>query len=114
MTFTGLAGAAVSFLTGLAFLAYKLLFWSHFEVGVAPMVIGASFAFSIQLLFMGLIGEYVGAIHTQLQRRPWAIERERVNFEYEPGPAATVVDSVGTVEKRRRPAPSPLEVGHST
>jgi polyisoprenyl-phosphate glycosyltransferase len=85
MTFTGLIGSGASFLTGAAFLAYKLLFWSHFQVGVAPLVIGVSFALSIQLLFMGLIGEYVGAIHTQLQRRPWAIERERMNFEYDPG-----------------------------
>ena len=86
MTFAGFAGAAVSFLIGLGFLAYKLLFWSHFQVGVAPLVIGLFFGFSLQLLFMGLLGEYVGAIHTQLQRRPWAIERERINFEFDPGP----------------------------
>jgi glycosyltransferase involved in cell wall biosynthesis len=86
MTFAGFAGAAVAFLIGLGFLAYKLLFWSHFQVGVAPLVIGLFFGFSLQLLFMGLLGEYVGAIHTQLQRRPWAIERERINFEYDPAP----------------------------
>ncbi len=86
MTFAGFAGAAVSFLIGLGFLAYKLLFWSHFQVGVAPLVIGLFFGFSLQLLFMGLLGEYVGAIHTQLQRRPWAIERERINFEFDPAP----------------------------
>jgi glycosyltransferase involved in cell wall biosynthesis len=84
MTFAGFAGAALSFFVGLAFLVYKLLFWSHFQVGVAPLVIGMFFGFSIQLAFMGLLGEYVGAIHTQLQRRPYAIERERMNFEYEP------------------------------
>jgi hypothetical protein len=39
----------------------------------------------LQLAFMGLLGEYVGAIHTQLQKRPYAIERERLNFEFEPG-----------------------------
>jgi glycosyltransferase involved in cell wall biosynthesis len=87
MTFAGFVGAAVSFLVGLAFLVYKLLFWSRFQVGVAPLVIGLFFGFSLQLLFMGLLGEYVGAIHTQLQKRPWAIERERINFEHEAGPA---------------------------
>jgi glycosyltransferase involved in cell wall biosynthesis len=87
MTFAGFAGAAVSFLVGLAFLIYKLLFWSHFQIGIAPLIIGMFFGFSLQLLFMGLLGEYVGAIHTQLQKRPWAIERERLNFEHEPGPA---------------------------
>jgi glycosyltransferase involved in cell wall biosynthesis len=86
MTIAGFVGAAVSFLVGLAFLIYKILFWSHFQVGVAPLVIGLFFGFSLQLLFMGMLGEYVGAIHTQLQKRPWAIERERLNFEHEPGP----------------------------
>ena len=84
MTFAGFGGAAVSFFVGLVFLVYKLLFWSHFQVGVAPLVIGMFFGFSIQLAFMGMLGEYVGAIHTQLQRRPYAIERERMNFEFEP------------------------------
>jgi glycosyltransferase involved in cell wall biosynthesis len=112
MTFAGVMGAMVSFLTGTAFLAYKLMFWSRFEVGVAPMVIVASFAFSIQLLFMGLIGEYVGAIHTQLQRRPWAIERERVNFEYEPAPPVRVA-SEDNIAKPARLARAPLEAGRS-
>ena len=52
--------------------------------GVAPLVIFGFVGFSFQLIFMGLLGEYIGAIHTQLQRRPWAVERERVNFEFEP------------------------------
>jgi len=86
MTFAGFTGAALSFLIGIVFLFYKLLFWNNFSVGIAPVVIGLFFGFSIQLVFMGLLGEYIGAIHTQLQRRPYAIERERVNFEYEPGP----------------------------
>jgi len=38
------------------------------------------------LLFLGVLGEYVGAIYTQVQNRPLAVEKERVNFEYEPGP----------------------------
>jgi glycosyltransferase involved in cell wall biosynthesis len=85
MTFAGFAGAGLSFFVGLAFLAYKLLFWNHFQVGMAPLVIGLFFGFSLQLAFMGLLGEYVGAIHTQLQKRPYAIERERLNFDFEPG-----------------------------
>jgi hypothetical protein len=54
-------------------------------VGIAPVVIGIFFLNSIVLVFMGILGEYVGAIHTQVQKRPYAIERERINFEYEPG-----------------------------
>lgn len=84
--FAGFAGAVVSVLTSLAYLAYKLLYWRSFELGVAPVLIGFFFLASIHLLFLGMIGEYVGAIHTMVQKRPFAIEQERVNFEYEPGP----------------------------
>jgi hypothetical protein len=48
------------------------------------MVIGLSFMTSLQLVFLGILGEYIGAIHTQQQRRPYAIERERVNFDFDP------------------------------
>jgi glycosyltransferase involved in cell wall biosynthesis len=101
MTFAGFAGAGLSFFAGLAFLAYKLLFWSHFQVGVAPLVIGLFFGFSLQLAFMGLLGEYVGAIHTQLQNRPYAIERERVNFEFEPAAPLAADASEAAVAKLR-------------
>jgi glycosyltransferase involved in cell wall biosynthesis len=101
MTFAGFAGAVLSFLVGFAFLAYKLLFWGHFQVGVAPLVIGLFFGFSLQLAFMGLLGEYVGAIHTQLQNRPYAIERERLNFEFEPAaPLATEPSEAAVADLR--------------
>jgi hypothetical protein len=54
-------------------------------VGIAPLVIGLFFLGSVQLLSMGILGEYIGAIHSQVQKRPYVIERERINFEYEPG-----------------------------
>ena len=86
MTFIGFCGALVSFLIGAAFLIYKLIFWSRFQVGVAPLVIGMFFGFSVQMILTGMLGEYVGAILTQLKHRPYAVERERMNFEFEPGP----------------------------
>jgi hypothetical protein len=52
---------------------------------MAPLVIGIFLLGSVQLVFMGMLGEYVGAIHTQVQHRPLAVELERVNFQYEPG-----------------------------
>ena len=66
----------------------KLAFWSSFSVGIAPLVIGMFFFASIQLFFLGIVGEYVGAIHTQVLHRPLVIEKERINFPQEaPGPA---------------------------
>lgn len=84
MAFLGFGGAIVTFLVGLAYLIYKLIFWNHFSVGIAPVVIGMFFVSSILLLFMGVLGEYIGAIHTQIQHRPFAVERERINFEFPP------------------------------
>lgn len=47
-----------------------------------PTVIVALFFFSgIQLLFAGILGEYILAIYNQVRRRPLVIERERVNFD---------------------------------
>ena len=85
VTFTGFASAFISLLVGLGYLIYKLVFWNSFSVGIAPLVIGLFFFASIQMVAMGMLGEYIGAIHTQVQNRPYAIERERVNFEYAPG-----------------------------
>lgn len=81
-TFLGFAGALLSVLVSLAYFVYKVAFWNSFSVGVAPLVIGIFFFMSIQMLFMGIVGEYIGAIHTMVQKRPLAIEQERVNFEY--------------------------------
>jgi polyisoprenyl-phosphate glycosyltransferase len=85
VTFAGFAGSLLSMLGGTAYFAYKLLFWRQFTVGIAPIAIGMFFLGSLQLLFMGVIGEYIGNIHTQVHNRPLVVERERLNFQYEPG-----------------------------
>jgi glycosyltransferase involved in cell wall biosynthesis len=81
-TFAGIACSILSLLTGLFYLAYKLIFWNSFTVGMAPAVIGMFLFASVQLLFIGILGEYIGAIFTFVQRRPLALERERLNFEH--------------------------------
>ena len=84
-TFAGFAGAALSFLIALGYLTAKLLYWSTFTVGVAPMIIGVFFIQSLLLVFLGVMGEYIGAIYTHMQHRPFAVELERVNFEHPAG-----------------------------
>lgn len=88
VTLLGFISAAFSVLAGLAYLIYKLAFWNNFSAGTAPLVIGLFFLGSVQLVSMGIVGEYVGAIHTQVFNRPHVIEKERVNFEYQPGEPA--------------------------
>jgi len=75
---SGLAGVA-----GVGYLIAKMLFWEEFELGLAPLIIGLFLFASVQLFFIGILGEYIGFIHTLVQRRPLVIERERINFEYD-------------------------------
>jgi glycosyltransferase involved in cell wall biosynthesis len=76
----GFSSALGSFLIGLVYLVYKLIYWYQFSVGSAPLVIGLFFLGSIQLMFLGIVGEYIGAIFTQVMHRPLVIEKERINF----------------------------------
>jgi glycosyltransferase involved in cell wall biosynthesis len=85
VTLLGFCCSALSLLVGIVYLVYKLVFWANFTVGIAPLVIGLFFLGSVQLLSMGVLGEYIGSIQTQVQKRPYVIERERLNFEYPPG-----------------------------
>jgi glycosyltransferase involved in cell wall biosynthesis len=78
--FSGFVSAMVSFLAGTFYFAYKLAFWNSFTVGVAPLVLGLFFMGSVQMISVGIIGEYVGSIHTLVQNRPLVTERERINF----------------------------------
>ena len=80
LTFFGFGTALISSLFALGYLFYKLLFWNRFSVGIAPLVFGIFFLGSIQLICIGIVGEYIGAIHTQILRRPLVVEKERINF----------------------------------
>jgi len=85
VTFAGFASALLCVLVALAYTVYKLLFWTRFSAGIAPLVIGIFFFMSLQMIFIGVVGEYIGTIHTLVQRRPLVVEQERINFEYGPG-----------------------------
>jgi glycosyltransferase involved in cell wall biosynthesis len=77
---TGFGLAVISLFIAFVYTIYKLVNWDSFSVGIAPLVIGLFFFSSVQLFFIGVIGEYVGSIQTQVMKRPLVIERERVNF----------------------------------
>jgi len=79
-TMLGFLMSFLSILVAIAYLIYKLLYWNSLPMGIAPIVIGLFLFSSIQLFFIGILGEYIGAIHTQVLHRPLVIEKERVNF----------------------------------
>ena len=80
-TMGGFALAILALLIAGIYLVLKLAWWDTFNLGLAPLVIGVYFFGSVQLFFIGLLGEYIGSIHTQVHRRPLVVERERINFD---------------------------------
>lgn len=79
-TMLGFAVSLVSVLVAFSYFIYKVIFWQSFSVGIAPLVIGVFFFGAVQLFFIGILGEYIGSIHTQVLKRPLVIEKERINF----------------------------------
>ncbi|MBE3143121.1 MAG: glycosyltransferase family 2 protein [Planctomycetes bacterium] len=80
-SFIGFIVAFASLLVAIGYFIYKLIYWKSFQVGSAPLVVGLFFFAAVQLFFIGIIGEYIGAIYTQVKKRPLVIEKERINFD---------------------------------
>lgn len=76
----GFLSSIISLIIAAIYFIYKIIFWESFSLGIAPLIIGLFFFFSINLIFLGILGEYIGAIHTQILKRPLVIEKERINF----------------------------------
>ncbi len=80
-TMAGFGMALLSLLAALIYLVFKLIRWDWFDAGVAPLTIGVFFIGSVQLFFIGILGEYIGNIYTQVKHRPLVTERKRLNFD---------------------------------
>ena len=79
--FCGFFIAFLSLLAALGYFIYKCCNWDSFQLGMAPLVIGIFFFSAVQLIFIGILGEYIGAIWTQVKNKPLVIEEERINFD---------------------------------
>ena len=80
-TMVGFTISVLSLLVALGYLIAKLMFWNELELGTAPLLIGIYFFGAVQLFFIGVLGEYIGSIHTQVHKRPLVVEKERINFD---------------------------------
>lgn len=78
--FFGFVLSAASFILAVIYLILKLVFWDEFPMGTAPILIAVLFFSSMQLFFIGILGEYLGAVLTQVLKRPLVVEKERINF----------------------------------
>ncbi|MCI8517128.1 MAG: glycosyltransferase family 2 protein [Hungatella sp.] len=80
-TILGGVSCGLSMAVALVYLVMKLMYWDRFVAGMAPMLIGMLFLGSVQIFFIGMVGEYVLAINSRVMKRPLVIEEERINFE---------------------------------
>lgn len=80
MAMSGFLLSFLSLLVALIFFIAKLVYWDSFQLGTAPIIIGIFFFGAIQTFFIGVLGEYIGSIHTQVRNMPLVVEMERVNF----------------------------------
>ena len=81
MAMGGFVLSILSLFAAFGFLLAKLVFWNSFQLGMAPILIGIFFFGAVQTFFIGLLGEYIGSIHTQVRNMPLVIEAEQVNFD---------------------------------
>jgi glycosyltransferase involved in cell wall biosynthesis len=103
-TMAGFALSILSLVVALVYLMLKLAWWQTFDLGLAPLVIGVYFFGAVQLFFIGVLGEYIGSIHSQVHKRPVVVERERINF----GPRADRIGASGDhPAPRSTPDPRP-------
>ena len=80
-TFLGIGIAGFSLLIALVYFILKLIYWDTFVAGTAPILIGMFFLGAVQLVFLGLIGEYILSMNQRIMNRPLVVEEERLNFD---------------------------------
>ena len=80
-TFIGFFVGVISFFLSIIYLILKLIYWDSYPAGTAPILIGMFFLGSLQLFFIGILGEYIMNINTKVLKRPLVVEEERINFD---------------------------------
>ncbi len=86
LTLSGMVLSTISFILAVVYLIMKLVHWYRFDMGMAPVLIGMFLLGSVQILFLGILGEYIGAILIRVSKRPMVVEEERINFEEQEEP----------------------------
>lgn len=82
-TLLGFFSAVMSMVIASVYLILKLVYWERFAAGMAPVLLAVLFLGSVQLFFIGFMGEYILSINKRVMKRPLVIEEERINFENE-------------------------------
>lgn len=81
MTIGGFILSIALIIVATFFFIYKIIYWDKFQLGLAPIILGVFFGFSVLIFMLGTIGEYIGVILKQVRRIPLVFEKERINFD---------------------------------
>jgi hypothetical protein len=99
MAMFGFALACLSLLVAIGYLIAKLLFWDKFQLGTAPTLISMFFFGAIQIFFLGMLGEYIAAIQTQVRNLPLVVESERINFNKSDTTPTSLQERISTTQE---------------
>ena len=99
-TLLGFSFSAISLLVATVYLILKLFFWDNFPMGMAPVLLGVFIIGSVQLFFIGLLGEYIMNISAKVAKRPLVIEEKRLNFFEEENTDGNILLFESKIEKR--------------
>lgn len=80
-TILGFFVGIISILIAFVYLILKLVYWDRFAAGMTPVLLAVLILGSLQLFFIGFLGEYVLSINKRVMKRPLVIEEERLNFD---------------------------------
>lgn len=77
----GLVSSVATISVGAFYFVYKMTNWDTFQMGMTPWIIALFLFASVQLFFLGLIGEYLIINQFKNQASPLVVEKERINFD---------------------------------
>jgi glycosyltransferase involved in cell wall biosynthesis len=104
-SFLGFGIAALSVLYAVATLLLGLFIPGVVPRGTLTVIVALFFFSGVQLMFIGILGEYITAIHAQVRRGPMVVERERINIE---APPRMVCPPAAIAEVERPPEAPPF------
>ena len=113
-TIFGSICAGISIIVAFVYLVLKLLHWNDFPAGMAPMLIGMCFLGSVQIFFIGLVGEYILSLNARVMKRPSVVEEERINFGTDTGTNPAQQEELSKEDGQVPAAAEPTDSGPQT
>ncbi len=95
-TIIGSVFSGISLMIAFAYLIMKLIHWERFVAGTIPVLLAVCILGSVQIFFIGLLGEYILSMNKRIMKRPLVIEEERINFESDEKETEENCDIAGT------------------